>query len=41
MLVNVLFYLNITGFYTYFVQGIILIISVVVNNWRRGARRNA
>lgn len=35
MLVNVLFYLNITGFYTYFVQGVILMISVVVNNWRK------
>ncbi len=38
ILVNVLFYLNITGFYTYFVQGVILVISVVVNNWRKGAR---
>lgn len=38
ILVNVLFYLNITGFYTYFVQGIILIISVVVNNWRGRGR---
>lgn len=35
ILVNVLFYLNITGFYTYFVQGLILVIAVVVNNWRR------
>lgn len=35
ILVNVLFYLNITGFYTYFVQGLILIVAVVVNNWRR------
>lgn len=35
ILVNVLFYLNITGFYTYFVQGLILVVAVVVNNWRR------
>lgn len=35
ILVNVLFYLNITGFYTYFVQGIILIIAVVVNSFRK------
>lgn len=38
ILVNVLFYLNITGFYTYFVQGVILVISVVINNWRKGVR---
>ena len=38
ILVNVLFFLNITGFYTYFVQGIILILSVIVNNLRKGGK---
>ena len=35
MLVNVLFYLKITGFYTYVVQGVILIIAVAVNSRRK------
>ncbi len=35
MLVNVLFYLNITGFYTYVVQGAILLLAVAMNNRRK------
>jgi len=35
MLVNLLFYLKITGFYTYVVQGAILIIAVAVNSRRK------